>query len=243
MKLPKPRILVVEDDEDLRRFLVGVLRLRGYDTCEAGTFSEACRCADEEPFSLALLDILLPGGGSGIEVLHYIRNARGNVPVIMQTALGDDEYCVRCLKSGADDFVVKPVRQGPLIARIEAVLRRASGAPDPLEKIPLKHNVYVFSPRREIHFPNGETLRLTHKEMRLLRYLYARGNETSTVGDLLLNVWDASPALVDSACVPALVARLRKKLEGIARIRSLYGNGYVLETEDFFDEAEREVRS
>ncbi|MGN0861675.1 MAG: response regulator transcription factor [Candidatus Spyradosoma sp.] len=232
MKLAKPRILVVEDDEDLLRFLVGVLRLRGYEVCAARTFPEACRCADEEPFSLALLDVLLPGGGSGIDVLRRIRKTRGNVPAIMQTALGDDEYCVRCLNAGADDFVVKPVRQGPLIARIEAVLRRASGTPDPLEKIPLGRGAQVFSPRREIRFADGRITRLTHKEMRLLRYLRSRGNEPATLPDLLLNVWDASPALVDSACVPALVARLRRKLEGVARIRSLYGNGYALEIGD-----------
>ena len=68
--------------------------------------------------------------------------------------------------------------------------------------------------------------------MRQLRYLRSRGNEPATLPDLLLNVWDASPALVDSACVPALVARLRRKLEGVARIRSLYGNGYALEIGD-----------
>lgn len=226
---PNPvRILIVEDAPEIADFLAGILKLHRYETCVAKTFPDACRCADEEPFSLALLDILLPGGGDGIAVLKRIREKRGNVPVIMQTALGDDEYCIRCLKAGADDFIVKPVRQGPLIARIEAVLRRAAGTPDPLEKFSLGNGAEAFSPRREIRFADGETIRLTHKEMQVLRYLFAKNGEAANVAELLLNVWNANPILVDSACIPALVLRLRRKLGAAAEIRSVYGNGYAL---------------
>ena len=228
MKPYVSRILIVEDAPELSEFLAGILRLHRYEVCSAATFPEACRCVDEEPFSLALLDILLPGGGSGIDILKRIRRTRGNVPVIMQTALGDDEYCVQCLKAGADDFITKPVRQGPLIARIEAVLRRASGTPDPLEKIPLGNGTHVFSPRREIHFPDGSICRLTHKEMGVLRYLFSRRGEIVTIDDLLLNVWRSNPIFIDTSRIPPLISRLRKKLEGIADIRSEYGNGYVL---------------
>ena len=228
MKHLSPRILVVEDDPEILSFLSGILYLHGYKVFSATTFHEACRCIAEEPFLLALLDIRLPGGGSGIDVLKRIRETRGNIPVIMQTALGDDSYCVECLKAGADDFIIKPVRQGPLIARIEAVLRRASGTPDPLAKIHLGNSAYVYSPRREIHFSDGRISRLTHKEMSVLRYLFSRNGEVVTIDDLLLNVWRASPILVDTTCIPPTISRLRKKLENTADIFCVYGNGYVL---------------
>lgn len=232
MKSYVPRILIVEDAPELSEFLAGILRLHRYEVCSVRTFPDACRCVDEEPFSLALLDILLPGGGSGIDILKRIRRTRGNVPVIMQTALGDDEYCVQCLKAGADDFITKPIRQGPLIARIEAVLRRASGTPDPLEKIALGNDAYVFSPRREIHFHDGSICRLTHKEMGVLRYLFSRCGEVVTIDDLLLNVWRSNPILIDTTRIPPVVSRLRKKLEGVAEIEPIYGNGYLLKVEN-----------
>lgn len=228
MKISPTRIFIAEDIPEILEFLAEFLRLNGYDVCTARTFPEALWCIENEPFSLALLDILLPGGGSGLDLLKHIRKNRGNVPVVMQTALDGDNYCVQCLKAGADDFVVKPVRQGPLLARVEAVLRRASGENDPLEKIPLGAGTYVFSPKREIRFEDRTLIRLTFKEMAMLRFLFMQKGIPATTEEILRKVWNANPLFVDSGCVPALIQRLRKKLEGVAKVENIYGSGYIL---------------
>lgn len=227
MKKTPPKIFIVEDIPEIRDFFETVLDAEGYETIAAGTCADARYVIGNEPFSLALLDVVLPDG-DGVALLKEIRAWRGNVPVIMQTALGEDALCVRALKLGADDFIVKPVRRGPLLARIAAVLRRAAGTPEPFAEIPLGNGARADCCAREILFPDGRKTRLTFKECELLKFLCAKNGAPATLDELLLNVWSANPADLEIACVPALVSRLRRKLDGCAEIRNVYGNGYAL---------------
>lgn len=224
-----PKIFIAEDDRELRDFLSEILSSHGYEICVADSFAEAKFQIENEPFSLALLDILFPDG-NGIDLLKKIRKTRGNVPVIMQTALGDDAYCVLCLKAGADDSVAKPVRQGSLLARVEAVLRRAGRESEFHREFTLHGGARVFPARREILFPDGKIISLTVKENRLLQFLFSRAGTISSTEELLLNVWNLSPLQADSMRIPALVSCLRKKLGGVAEIRNLRGGNYLLET-------------
>lgn len=231
MKKTANRILIVEDDACLRAFLTEILQAHGYRICAAGTFNEAIHCAENEPFSLALLDILLDDAGNGIEILKHIRRTRGNgVPVIMQTVLDDDAYCVRCLKNGADDFVVKPVHPGPLIARIEAVLRRVAGTATEASVLQLQEGATVDCISRELIRKSGERIRLTYKETQLLRFLYERREKATSEASLLVNVWNINPALTtEFGGLRSLVSRLRIKLADAAVLKFVYGEGYRLE--------------
>lgn len=228
MKTAPARILIVEDNADLRKFLSEILIAHGYDVCEATTRKEGLYCVENEPFDIALLDIMLPKLGDGIEILKRIRACRVNIPVIMQTALTDDEYCIKCLKAGADDFIIKPVKAGPLLARIEAVARRNAGISSYPENILLRNGAFVHSSTREIEFPSGTLVRLTIKEMKLLQFLFTNQHRAVSTNELLINVWNLNPQLADSNCIPALVFRLRKKLDGVVDVLNLYGGNYQL---------------
>ena len=165
MKKTRPhKILVVEDSEALLTYLSEILQLHKYEVALARTFAEAEGYVRSVFFSLAILDIALPDG-NGIELLKRIREWRNGVPVIVLTAFSDDSSCVRALKLGADDFIVKPVGAGPLIARIQAVLRRYSSAAQVVSELSLKNGAKAILPHHEIVFRDGRTARLTYKEI------------------------------------------------------------------------------
>ncbi len=229
--MKKKRVLIVEDDCELRSFLAEILHINGYTTCLAGTFNEAILRIDQEHFDLAILDIMLDESGNGIEVLKYLRQVRGNgIPVIMQTAVGDDAHCVRCLKSGADEFVVKPVRAGPLLARIEAVLRRASGSTETPSVLNLRSGVKFDYNSRELIQDSGERIHLSYKENQLLRTFYERRGKAISEGTLLVEIWKMNPALAaEFSGLRSLVSRLRTKLGDAAEIKANYAEGYRLE--------------
>lgn len=221
------KILVAEDLVDVRERLCDILSANNYEALPAGTAAEVDYAIKNETFDLVLLDLLLPDG-SGFDLLKKIRKLRGNVPVIVQTALGGDEFCIRALKFGADDYLVKPLRQGPMIARIEAVLRRSAGTPIPFDEIPLRNGAKAFYSQRELVFADGTVCSLTFKEAALLRFLFSREKRSAGTEEILVNVWHATPYSLDASCVPALVSRLRKKLGECAEIRPIHNGGYIL---------------
>ncbi len=122
-------VLVVEDDAAIRRGIVDSLRFAGYGVFEAGDGEKGLTAALSADPDLVLLDVLMPKM-DGFEVLKAIRKSRPNLPVIMLTARGAEEDRVKGLRTGADDYVVKPFNTGELLARVEAVLRRSPARPD-----------------------------------------------------------------------------------------------------------------
>lgn len=222
-----PRILILEDEPDLLDFLAGIFEARGFSVVRTGTCAQALFAVENEPFNCALLDLLLPDG-NGFEILRTIRRERGNVPIIVQTALGEDEFCVRCLKAGADDFVVKPVRPGPLIARIQAVMRRTAGESVRETKIPLRGGVVFDANRFRLEFPGGRNITLTRGETRLLQLLAERRDEFVSADAIILKIWECRPSSVNPGRLTTQISRLRRKLENAAEIESRYGGGYVL---------------
>jgi DNA-binding response OmpR family regulator len=205
-----PHVVVVEDEPAIRRGVTDALRISGYTVSEAADGDAGLETALRRDAGLVLLDLLLPRR-DGLEVLAELRKTRPNLPVIILTARGSEDDRVRGLKMGADDYVVKPFSARELIARVEAVLRRAStrdaaitGARLGKAKLDLQ--------RREVQWPGGARGELSETEAAILAYLLAHRDRTVTRDDLLVSVWGIPPHGLETRAVDMHIARLRAKL-------------------------------
>ncbi|MGE3917521.1 MAG: phosphate regulon transcriptional regulator PhoB [Hyphomicrobiaceae bacterium] len=226
------RLLVVEDDEALIALLDYNLKSKGHDVCVARSGDEALVALDEDHFDLVLLDWMLPGGVSGIEVCRRIRGRTEikALPVIMLTARGEETDRVRGLTTGADDYVVKPFSVAELVARVEALLRRA--AP---ERIANEIAVGGVKIDRNAHrvTRNGREVRLGPTEYRLLEVLLESAGRVLSRPHLLDAVWGRDGD-IDERTVDVHVGRLRKALirgNEADPIRTVRGAGYILDKE------------
>ena len=225
-----PRLLIVEDDEALIALLGYNLGSQGYDCRVARTGDEALLSLDEEKADLVILDWMMPGGTSGIEVCRRIRakpETKG-IPIIMLTARGEESDRVRGLTTGADDYVVKPFSVAELGARVEALLRRS--AP---ERIANELEVRGVRLDRNAHrvTRNGREVRLGPTEYRLLEVLLESAGRVLSRSQLLDAVWGRDGE-IDERTVDVHVGRLRKALirgNEADPIRTVRGAGYVLE--------------
>jgi two-component system alkaline phosphatase synthesis response regulator PhoP len=204
------RILVIEDEEDLRMTLNDRLKGEGYEADFAANGDEGLRKATTGKYDLILLDVMLPGK-NGLDVCRDIRKAGLMVPVIMLTARGQLLDKVLGLKIGADDYLTKPFEMLELLARIEAHLRRASGAeqePDGVQQIgPLQVDLRGTTVSRD-----GKPVPLSAREFRLLRYFVLHRGTTLSREVLLKEVWGYSEDTF-TRTVDVHVGSLRQKLE------------------------------
>ena len=202
------RILVVDDDPQIRRIMRTVLTGAGYEVDDAKTGEEALLKVREFRPDLVLLDINMPGM-SGLETCKEIR-ADPNVAIIMLTVHDAEADKVAALDAGADDFVTKPFSTPELMARIRAALRRIPVAQSALSKIRVGALIIDFSART---VSNGATsTHLTPKELDLLRYLTQHANEAVPHRELLQAVW--GPDYGDQVdYLRAFIKSLRKKIE------------------------------
>lgn len=223
-------ILVVEDDPAIRRGLVDALSFAGYDARQAEDGPAGLQAA-LGGVDLVLLDVVLPGM-SGFEVLDQIRLARPGLPVIMLTARGSEDDRIRGLKSGADDYVVKPFSAKELLARVEAVMRRSPERPRTLGATELNGRTLDFE-RREIRFEDGERVELSEKESELLHYLAANPGRAIGRDELLSRVWGLDPRGIQTRTVDMHVRRLRAKLGDQGDwVETVRGFGYRLRIPD-----------
>ena len=226
------RVLIVEDEPDIRDLLAYHLGREGYEIATAATGGEALRQAARARPDLVVLDLMLPEI-DGREVCRRLRQdpATASVPVIMLTAKGDEVDRVVGLELGADDYVVKPFSPRELLARVRAVLRRAR--PVDVLPAPLAAGAITLDPGTHAVASSGEPVTLTPKEFALLRALLdARGRVLSREF-LLDRVWGYARANeVESRTVDVHVRRLRAKLgtEG-RRILTVKNAGYRIEPE------------
>jgi two-component system alkaline phosphatase synthesis response regulator PhoP len=203
------RILIVEDEEALRMTLADRLQSEGYQVEYAADGVLGYRRATEEPFDLILLDIGLPRR-NGLDVCRDIRQAGLITPILMLTARGQTVEKVVGLKLGADDYVSKPFEMLELMARVEALLRRAPARQG-------RGGVQVFG-HLQIDVPGtqvtreGKVVALTAREFQLLRYLIEHPGETLSRDALLREVWGYS-AETFTRTVDVHIASLRQKLE------------------------------
>jgi two-component system, OmpR family, KDP operon response regulator KdpE len=204
------RILIVDDDPQIRRVLKIALSGEGYEVQDARSGEEAELEIRESRYDLMLLDMNMPGMG-GLETCKVVR-ASSEIAIVMLTVRDSEEDKIAALDAGADDFVTKPFSTPELLARIRAALRRAPMAPEGgIERVALGDAVVDFEARRVTR--RGEQLRLTPKEFDLLRYLIVHPNRAIPHRELLQAVW--GPDYGDeTAYLRVFIKQLRKKIEG-----------------------------
>jgi DNA-binding response OmpR family regulator len=201
------KVLVVDDDADLRDLISFTLAQAGYLVIKAADGGAAVRSFTEESPDLVVLDINMPGM-SGFEVCEAIR-ARSRVPVMMLTVRGEEADLVRALGLGADDYLTKPFSPRTLLARIQALLRRAGlepAAPLAAGRVALDLAEYT------VRIGNGAAVRLTKLELRLLQMLLASAGRPVSSDRLLVQVWGHRSG-GDRQLLKQLVHRLRQKIE------------------------------
>jgi DNA-binding response OmpR family regulator len=224
------RILVVEDDAAIRRGLVDALSFAGYATLEASEGAAALASALESDCDLLLLDLVLPGC-DGLTVLRELRGVRSPLPVIVLTARGAEDDRVRGLGLGADDYVVKPFSIKELLARIEAVLRRAPARPPAVQRLAFEGGLADLE-GNEVRFDDGARCELSERERELLHYLACHAGRAVSRDELLARVWGLNPSGITTRTIDMHIARLREKLHddpGSPRIvLTVRGQGYMI---------------
>ena len=204
------RILIVEDEEALRMTLADRLQSEGYQVEYAADGVLGYRRATEEPFDLILLDIGLPRR-NGLDVCRDIRQAGLITPILMLTARGQTVEKVVGLKLGADDYVSKPFEMLELMARVEALLRRAPARGQGRGGVQVFGHLQIDVPGTQVT-REGKVVALTAREFQLLRYLIEHPGETLSRDALLREVWGYS-AETFTRTVDVHIASLRQKLE------------------------------
>lgn len=207
----KKRVLIIEDDNAIRRGIVDALTFSGYGVIEAANGHDGMRCATRGGYDLILLDLVLPGPG-GLEILAEVRLSKPTVPVIILTARGEENDRVKGLKVGADDYVVKPFSVRELLARVEAVLRRSPERPSDVKKIRFPGGMADLA-RREIEFEKGGRCELSEREAELMYYLAGNAGRAVSRDEILNRVWRIDPGSVETRAIDMVVARLREKLK------------------------------
>ena len=209
MSDPRPLVLVVEDEPQMRRFLRASLGAEGYRVLEAWTVADGLRQATAEHPDALLLDLGLPDG-DGLELVRKLREW-SSVPVIVVSARGREEEKVAALDAGADDYLPKPFGTKELLARLRVALRHARGASAPGSPVLEVGSLRMDLERREATV-EGHAVRLTPIEWRLLAYLARHAGKVLTHSQILREVWGPN-ASSQTHYVRVYMAELRKKLE------------------------------
>ena len=224
----KGSILLVDDEPTIAEVVGRYLERAGYSIRAAGDGPEALELARAEPPDLVVLDLMLPGIG-GLELLRRLRE-RERVPVVILTAKDHPSERVTGLQLGADDYVVKPFSPAELVARVDAVLRRARPPLGSEEPIVLSGLRIDADARRA--FADDEEVFLTAREFDLLLFLARHPGRAFSRDELMEAVWDFS-FYTDTSTVTVHVRRLREKIEADAsrpqRLQTVWGVGYRLQ--------------
>ncbi|AOZ91401.1 response regulator transcription factor [Paenibacillus crassostreae] len=229
------RILIVDDEERIRRLIKMYLEKEGYEIDEAEDGEIALQKATATDYGLIILDLMLPGM-DGVEVCTRLRQLK-STPILMLTAKGEEINRVQGFEVGADDYVVKPFSPREVIYRVKAILRRSSTTAY-LSKDGMSSNDIVF-PHLVIEHDahrvtaSGEEVSLTPKEYELLHYLAVSPDKVFSREELLKDVWNYE-FFGDLRTVDTHVKRLREKLnkvspESATMITTVWGVGYKLE--------------
>lgn len=219
-------VLVVDDDVLVRDVVGRYLGRAGYQVTVAGDGEQALRAAQTCPPDLVVLDLMLPGL-PGLEVCRRLR-AAGPVPVVMLTALGEEEDRILGLELGADDYITKPFSPRELVLRVASVLRRARSPQPPTLLAPIDDDGLLVDVAGRRALLGGQELALTAREFELLAFLIHHPGQAFTRSELLEQVWGWT--FGDHSTVTVHVRRLREKVEldptVPRRIATVWGVGY-----------------
>jgi DNA-binding response OmpR family regulator len=222
-----PKILIVEDEPNMRMGLKDNLEFEGYEVDFADNGEDGLKKILESRYDLILLDVMMPKM-SGLDVCKKAREKSITTPIILLTAKGEEVDKIVGLEIGADDYVTKPFSLRELLARIKAILRRS-------EKSDSKEDVIKIG-KLEVHFASynafedGIGVPMSHKEFELLKYLFDHHNQTVSRDDVLKNVW--GDIYTTSRTIDNFIVKLRQKIELDANnpkvILTVHGIGYKL---------------
>lgn len=219
------RVLVVDDDVNVRDVVRRYLEHAGYRVALAGTGEQALQLAEEADPDLVVLDLMLPGM-DGFEVCRRLRQ-RGQVPVVMLTARGEEDDRIAGLQLGADDYVAKPFSPRELVLRVTSVLRRTSAEPAAAREELVDGDLVIDVTARRAT-KDDQPLSLTTREFDLLEFLVTHAGTAFTRAELLSRVWGWD--FGDQSTVTVHVRRLREKVEHDparpSRIATVWGVGY-----------------
>ncbi|MGC7590042.1 phosphate regulon transcriptional regulator PhoB [Bisgaard Taxon 46] len=219
------KILVVEDESAIREMIALFLTQQGYEIIEASDYQSAVKKLAEKP-QLILLDWMLPGR-SGIQFIQFLKKQpdTNHIPIIMLTARSEEEDCITCLNTGADDYIAKPFSPKILLARIEAILRRIYEQNIPsiieIDGLTLDQNALRVSYDKNV-------ITLSATEFKLLNFFMNHSEKVYTREQLLDFIW-GNDIYVEDRTVDSYIRRLRKSLEqyGFDRyIQTVRGAGY-----------------
>lgn len=208
----RQRILVVDDEPSIRQIVETRLKLAGFEVASAADGIEALAQAEAIQPHLVVLDVMMPNM-DGREVCAELRR-RMSTPIIMLTAKGDIGDRIQALDGGADDYLVKPFSPRELEARIRAVLRRISQAPEPAKSAPIVLDDLQIDPGKRQVLKGGEKVKLTEMEFSLLELLATNPGKAFSRSDVLKAVWGYRAGQgSDTRVVDVHISRLRGKLE------------------------------
>ena len=228
------RILIAEDEKAIREFVVINLQRAGYETVEAGSGDEALALYNRDGgrFDVAVLDIMMPGLLSGLDVCKELRRKSGNIGIIMLSARAQEMDKVSGLMMGADDYVTKPFSPSELVARVDAVYRRVAlagknGGKDAGEEI--QSGEFVLNLRNRYLTRRGVQIELTQVEFQIIEYFFTHPGTALSRTDILHHVWGGA-YVGEEKIVDVNIRRLRMKVEdqpsAPRHIVTVWGYGY-----------------
>lgn len=230
------RILVCEDEDSIREFVVLNLKRSGYDVVDVNCGENAIKAFDEatERFDVVLLDIMMPGM-DGFAVCKLLRERSDNIGIIMLSAKSQEMDKVSSLMMGADDYITKPFSISELIARVDAVCRRVSmTALRPEEKVTISSGPFTINMKSRVLLKNGEAIDLTQVEYQIMEYFLKNQNTALDRLSILHHIWGES-YYGEEKIVDVNIRRIRMKIEDEPSnpkyILTVWGYGYKWSSE------------
>ena len=214
------KILVVEDDVNINNVIEELLQKEDFMVNSAYSGTEALLLLEKEKYDLILLDLMLPGI-CGEEIIKRTKN----IPIIVLSAKVSSDDKVACLLSGASDYITKPFSSKELLVRINKIINR-----NKKENIIKVKDITFDSDKMEV-YKNGENIKLSALEIKILALLFAKLNKVVTRGEIIDNIWNWTGNDVNDNTVTVYLKRLREKLDSDI-IKTIKGIGYRIDKDD-----------
>jgi two-component system OmpR family response regulator len=226
--MPSPRLLLIEDEQDMARYLIKGLEEAGYSVTHAEQVEQALKLALTQQWDLMIVDRMLPNEQDGLEIIKTVRGAAVQTPVLVLSALASLDDRVRGLREGGDDYLTKPFALPELLARLEALIRRANPAQNTLNNSQLKLADLTLDLLSRKVERAGQPIILQPREFKLLEYLVRNQGQVVTRTMLLESVWDFhfDPG---TNVIDVQISRLRNKIDkghSTPLVHTVRGIGY-----------------
>ena len=222
------KILLAEDDSNLGTLLKNYLTAKNFDTTLVRNGTQALEAFTSGSYNICIFDIMMPEM-DGLSLARKIRTSNKEIPIIFLTAKNQQEDIIEGFVSGADDYITKPFSMEELLYRIEAILRRTSGATVNIKEGPYTIGSFSFDPLKQLLIHKGKPIKLTTKESELLELLYRHHNEILERNFALKSIW-IDDNYFNARSMDVYISRLRKYLskDPSLKILNIHGKGYKL---------------